>query len=87
MSEVVPTPVAPPPVPAGYVAPQPLPKAPSKTVAWLKKAVAAVATVVTSSSAVTAEKSLGVLIVTGVLTSLGAGYGAVELATRIIQGL
>jgi hypothetical protein len=44
-------------------------------------------TAVTSSAAVKAEKNLAVTVITGVLLSLGASVGLIDLITKIIQGL
>lgn len=53
----------------------------------LKKVWAGFLTAVTSSAAVKAEKNLAVTVVTGILISVGASVGLIDLVTKIIQSL
>lgn len=55
--------------------------------AFAKKAGAAVVAVVTSSAVVKQEKSLGVMIAAGMLLSLGASDGLVQLVSQFINSL
>ena len=67
--------------------PAPLLSKPSGFKAILKRALAGFLTVVTSGAAVKEEKNIAVLVVTGVLLSVGASAGLVSLVTSIVQGL
>lgn len=53
----------------------------------LKRAWKGFLTAVTSSVAVKEEKNIAVVIVTGVLLSVGATDGLVQLVTKIIENL
>lgn len=52
-----------------------------------KKVGAAVLAALSSPTAVTAEKSVGVLVATRVLLAVGASAGVVSVVEKIINGL
>lgn len=64
----------------------PAPAAPSKVGGILKRAWKGFLTAATSSAAIKSEKNLTVTIITGVLLSVGASAGLVDLVSQLIQG-
>lgn len=73
-------------VPLPLPVPLPDPK-PGGFKAVLKRAWAGFLAAATSSAAVKQEKNLAVTVVSGILLSVGASVGLVDLVSNLIQGL